>query len=92
MEPNVNPALNEPNTVLLGRELLPRMREELYDAWQAARDQALLAYRIWCAAPSDEQGDAYAAHLAAEDREAAAADHLGRLAEHANGAAPRATE
>jgi hypothetical protein len=44
--------------------------------WHAARDEALLAYRIWCSAPGADKGDAYAAYVAAADREAAAAAAL----------------
>lgn len=48
--------------------------EALYDAWAAARDEALVAYRVWCLAPEDEKADAHAVYVAAADREAAAAD------------------
>jgi hypothetical protein len=46
------------------------------DAWQAARDDATLAYRCWCHAGADTKRDAYAVYLAASDREAAAAAAL----------------
>ncbi len=50
--------------------------EELHEEWRSARNQALLAYRVWSQAASREKRDAYAAYVAAADREAAAADHV----------------
>ena len=38
-------------------------------AWQAARDEAHLAFRLWCHAPYGAKRDAYAAYRAAADRE-----------------------
>jgi hypothetical protein len=54
------------------------------DAWQAARNDATLAYRYWCQAGADTKRDAYAVYLAAADREAAASTALvaDRAAEH----------
>jgi len=46
---------------------------ELRDAWLTARGDALRAYAGWCAAPPAARGDAYAAYVAATDREGAAA-------------------
>lgn len=54
--------------------------EELREAWKSARDQALLAYRVWSDAAPREKRDAYVAYIAAADREAAAADHMGTAA------------
>lgn len=50
--------------------------EELHEEWRSARNQALLAYRVWSQAASLEKRDAYVAYVAAADREAAAADHM----------------
>ena len=44
-----------------------------YDAWSDARDETLIAYRQWAAAPAAES---YAAYRAAQDREDAAQDSL----------------
>lgn len=49
---------------------------EEHEAWKSARDQALLAYRVWSEAASREKRDGYVAYVAATDREAAAADHV----------------
>jgi hypothetical protein len=38
-------------------------------AWECARDDAHLAFRIWCEAPLGAKRDAYAAYRAAADRE-----------------------
>ena len=38
-------------------------------AWESARDDAHLAFRIWCDAPLGAKRDAYAAYRAAADRE-----------------------
>jgi hypothetical protein len=38
-------------------------------AWETARDQAHVAFRLWCAAPYGSKGEAYAAYRAAADRE-----------------------
>jgi hypothetical protein len=38
-------------------------------AWECARDDAHLAFRLWCAAPYGTKGEAYAAYRAAADRE-----------------------
>jgi hypothetical protein len=46
-----------------------------YDAWSDARDETLIAYRGWAAAPAAES---YAAYRAAQDREDAAQDSLAR--------------
>jgi hypothetical protein len=44
-----------------------------YDAWSDARDEALLTYTRWLAAPT---GESYAVYRAAQDREDAAQDTL----------------
>ena len=59
-------------------DLRPEIRDDLRDAWAAARDEALLAYRDWCAAGDNERELAYHAYVAAADREEAAAAHLQR--------------
>jgi len=55
----------------------PRLRRiyavELRDGWLTARGDALRAFAGWCAAPPATRGDAYAAYVAATDREGAAA-------------------
>jgi hypothetical protein len=38
-------------------------------AWECARDEAHLAFRLWCRAPYGAKRDAYAAYRAAADRE-----------------------
>ena len=38
-------------------------------AWECARDDAHLAFRLWCHAPLGAKRDAYAAYRAAADRE-----------------------
>ena len=38
-------------------------------AWECARDDAHLAFRIWCEAPVRAKRDAYTAYRAAADRE-----------------------
>jgi hypothetical protein len=57
-------------------DLRPEIREELHHAWRVARDEALLAYREWCAASAGHLDSAYFTYLAAADREQAAAHHL----------------
>jgi hypothetical protein len=47
---------------------------EVYQAWQAAFDDAEEAFRSWSAAPARQRSDAYAAYRAAADREDVAAD------------------
>jgi hypothetical protein len=47
----------------------PRLRDELFVIWSAARADANLAYDAWCASPG---GDSYAVYRAAEDRADAA--------------------
>jgi hypothetical protein len=49
---------------------------QLRQAWMAAREEALAAYRWWCDAATDERRLAYAVYLAAADREDAAARSL----------------
>jgi hypothetical protein len=38
-------------------------------AWESARDDAQLAFRLWCDAPQRSKRDAYTAYRAAADRE-----------------------
>jgi hypothetical protein len=38
-------------------------------AWETARDEAQLAYRVWCQTPYGNKREAYAAYRAAADRE-----------------------
>jgi hypothetical protein len=38
-------------------------------AWQLARDEAHLAFRLWCDAPRERKREAYHAYRAAADRE-----------------------
>jgi hypothetical protein len=38
-------------------------------AWEAARDEAHLAFRLWCHAPYGEKRAAYTTYRAAADRE-----------------------
>ena len=42
-------------------------------AWECARDDAHLAFRLWCHAPYGHKREAYVAYLAATDREDSAA-------------------
>lgn len=49
---------------------------ELFDAWMFAEADATLALASWRLAPEDEKRDAYAAYVAALDREAQAAGVL----------------
>ena len=46
---------------------------ELYQAWEAARDTARLAYVEWCQVLPAEKAHAYVAYRAAADREDVAA-------------------
>ena len=47
---------------------------EIYQAWQAASDEAELAFQAWCAAGSGRKAEAYAVYRAATDREDVAAE------------------
>jgi hypothetical protein len=38
-------------------------------AWECARDDAHLAFRLWCSAPYGTKSEAYTAYRAAADRE-----------------------
>jgi hypothetical protein len=38
-------------------------------AWETARDDAQLAFRLWCEAPYGAKREAFAAYRAAADRE-----------------------
>jgi hypothetical protein len=59
-------------------DLRPELPEELHHAWRVARDEAVLAYRVWCDAGEDHEDRAYFAYVAATEREEAAALHLQR--------------
>ena len=50
---------------------------DLYDAWLFAAADATLALAAWRSACSGERGDAYAAYVAALDREEQAAARFG---------------
>jgi len=53
------------------------LRDEFAFAWRSAQDEAVRAYRVWCASPGRT---AYAAYRAAQDRADQAQDVLaGRL-------------
>jgi hypothetical protein len=45
-------------------------------AWESARDDAHLAFRVWCHAPYGTKREAYTAYRAAADREDSAAAAL----------------
>jgi hypothetical protein len=45
-------------------------------AWELARDDAHLAFRLWCDAPREHKRDAYLAYRAAADREESAESAL----------------
>jgi hypothetical protein len=49
---------------------------DLFDAWLFAEGDATLALANWRSAPREEKADAYAAYVAAVDREAHAANLL----------------
>jgi hypothetical protein len=51
----------------------PRLRDESFVIWSAARADANLAYEAWCVRPG---ADAYAVYRAAEDRADAAESAL----------------
>jgi hypothetical protein len=48
---------------------MPLSTDDRRLAWECARDDAHLAFRLWCAAPQDARRDAYTAYRAAADRE-----------------------
>ena len=58
------------------RRLMRIRPVELFDAWMFAETDASLALSAWRSARSEEKADAYAAYLAALDREAQAAKTL----------------
>jgi hypothetical protein len=56
------------------RRAIQRLRPaDLFDAWMFAEADATLAMATWRAAPCEEKRDAYAAYVAAFDRETQAA-------------------
>jgi hypothetical protein len=66
-DPSANPGQREAHRALC---------QEIHDAWRSAQDDALAAYRDWSTAGREAEPDAYAAYVAAVDREQAAAEHL----------------
>jgi hypothetical protein len=54
----------------------PLRPSQLFDAWRSAETDASLALTVWRSARSEDKADAYAAYLAALDREAQAAETL----------------
>jgi hypothetical protein len=54
----------------------PSIREDLRHSWRSARDAALIAYRCWTDAEQCDRQDAYLVYIAAEEQEAAAAEHM----------------
>ena len=50
----------------------PATKQQLWEWWARAREEACQAYGAWCAAPPEAGRMAYAIFLAASDREAAA--------------------
>jgi hypothetical protein len=67
----IDPMTEEPSSAILAP--LPYLPCELYQAWEAARDIAQMAYADWCAVPPAQKGDAYVSYRAAADREDVAA-------------------
>ena len=58
----------------LDRSSIERLQPaDLFDAWMFAEADAALAIAAWRSVPAEEKGDAYAAYVAALDREAQAA-------------------
>ena len=58
-------------------EVFPRLSlDERVNAWRRARDWARAAYEWWYRAPFEDRRSAYAVYVAAEEQEAAAAEHL----------------
>jgi hypothetical protein len=55
------------------RRLMRIRPAELFDAWMFAETEASLALSAWRSARREQKADAYAAYLAALDREAQAA-------------------
>lgn len=70
----MQPALETFDHLDLAKAAAILPREELYDAWAAARDETRYGYEAWCAAPWAAKGEAHAVYVAALDREAAAAE------------------
>lgn len=61
----------------LDRLGIQRLRPaDLFDAWMFAEAEATLAMAAWRLAPREEKGDAYAAYVAAFERETQAASIL----------------
>ena len=69
-------ARENPSTVAADSNRTRALRHDIQHAWTAARDEAAAAYDGWCAAPWSRKRDAYAAYVAAADREEAAASLL----------------
>ena len=64
--------LSDPESTSTRRHVL--MPCEIYQAWQAARQDADDAFDDWCTSPVDRKAEAYAVYCAAADRENAATD------------------
>jgi hypothetical protein len=75
----IDPMTEEPQSGMLAP--LPYLPCELYQAWEAARDTARMAYAEWCAVPPPQKGHAYVAYRAAADREDVAARRFMEAAE-----------
>jgi hypothetical protein len=76
----IDPMTEDPLSGMLAP--LPYLPCELYQAWEAARDTARMAYEEWCAVSPAEKGDAYVAYRAAADREDVAARNFLEAGEH----------
>jgi hypothetical protein len=61
-----------PESPISDRDLL--LPCEIYQAWQAAHEDAEDAFRAWCASPFDRKSEGYAVYRAAADRENVAAE------------------
>jgi hypothetical protein len=56
-------------TALLSSMTTALSTSDRREAWERARDDAHLAFRLWCGAPYGTKREAYAAYRAAADRE-----------------------
>jgi hypothetical protein len=71
--PTATQKAHDPMPLFSLNRILPA---ELFDAWLFAETEATLALTAWRSAGRGEKADAYAAYLAALDREAQAARTL----------------
>jgi hypothetical protein len=86
------PELDRPPTVTPMRDWTRRTLDrvspvDLHGAWMFAQAECTLALTAWRSAPGSEKGDAYAAYVAALDREGQAAHVLGCRLAHSAAAA-----